>query len=106
MWVMISGEWASVIGPACGLPQGEGQAPAARLSLPQERVHGAVMRTGLTIGEFAQLTQLRIRTLRRYHQGGLLGPVREAYLVGSRDTADPDSWRAEIGWPVFRVSPI
>lgn len=33
------------------------------------------------------------------------GPVREAYLVGSRHTADPDSWRPEIGWPIFRVCP-
>lgn len=32
------------------------------------------------------------------------GPVRETYLVGPRDTADPAAWRTEIGWPVFRVS--
>jgi len=31
------------------------------------------------------------------------GPVREAYVVGPRDTADPSAWRTEIGWPVFRV---
>jgi DNA-binding transcriptional MerR regulator len=31
------------------------------------------------------------------------GPVHETYLVGPRDTADPDAWRTEIGWPVFRV---
>ena len=28
----------------------------------------------LTIGEFATLTQLSVRTLRRYHQAGLLEP--------------------------------
>ncbi|WP_088318721.1 MerR family transcriptional regulator [Kineosporia sp. R_H_3] len=33
------------------------------------------------------------------------GPVRETYLVGPRDTADPLAWRTEIGWPVFRVAP-
>lgn len=33
------------------------------------------MRAGLTIGEFAQLTQLSVRTLRRYHEGGLLAPA-------------------------------
>ncbi|MXG91220.1 MerR family transcriptional regulator [Nocardioides flavescens] len=33
------------------------------------------------------------------------GPVRERYLVGPRDTDDPDAWRTEIGWPVFRVGP-
>ncbi|MCA0145379.1 MerR family transcriptional regulator [Blastococcus sp. LR1] len=34
------------------------------------------------------------------------GPVRESYLVGPRDTADPAAWRTEIGWPVFRVAPV
>jgi DNA-binding transcriptional MerR regulator len=33
------------------------------------------------------------------------GPVRESYLVGPRDTADPSAWRTEIGWPVFHVAP-
>ncbi len=33
------------------------------------------------------------------------GPVRESYLVGPRDAADPSAWRTEIGWPVFRVAP-
>ncbi|MGY2130381.1 MerR family transcriptional regulator [Blastococcus sp. SYSU DS0617] len=33
------------------------------------------------------------------------GPVRETYLVGPRDTADPAAWRTEIGWPVFRMTP-
>ncbi|HEX9540145.1 MAG TPA: MerR family transcriptional regulator [Streptosporangiaceae bacterium] len=40
------------------------------------------------------------------HALAVAGPVREAYLVGPRDTADQDSWRTEIGWPIFRVSPI
>jgi DNA-binding transcriptional MerR regulator len=31
------------------------------------------------------------------------GPVREHYLVGPRDTAEPGAWRTEIGWPVFQV---
>lgn len=34
------------------------------------------MRAGLTIGEFAALTHLSVRTLRRYHESGLLEPVR------------------------------
>ena len=32
------------------------------------------------------------------------GPVRESYLVGPRDTAEPSAWRTEIGWPVFHVA--
>ncbi len=34
------------------------------------------MRAGLTIGEFSQLTHLSVRTLRRYHEGGLLEPAQ------------------------------
>jgi DNA-binding transcriptional MerR regulator len=33
------------------------------------------------------------------------GPVREVYLVGPADTADQETWRTEIGWPVFWISP-
>lgn len=33
------------------------------------------MRPGLSIGEFAALTHLSVRTLRRYHEGGLLEPA-------------------------------
>jgi DNA-binding transcriptional MerR regulator len=33
------------------------------------------MKPGLTIGEFAQLTHLSVRTLRRYHESGLLEPA-------------------------------
>jgi DNA-binding transcriptional MerR regulator len=32
------------------------------------------------------------------------GPVRETYVVGPRDTAEPAAWRTEIGWPVFRMA--
>ncbi|MDY6997475.1 MAG: MerR family transcriptional regulator [Actinomycetota bacterium] len=39
------------------------------------------MRSGLTIGEFATLTRLSVRTLRRYHTAGLLEP----------DTVDPST---------------
>jgi effector-binding domain-containing protein len=38
------------------------------------------------------------------HALAVTGPVRETYLVGPRDTADPARWRTEIGWPVFRVA--
>ncbi|KWX66475.1 MerR family transcriptional regulator [Mycobacterium sp. NAZ190054] len=33
------------------------------------------MRQGLTIGEFATITRLSVRTLRRYHEAGLLVPA-------------------------------
>jgi DNA-binding transcriptional MerR regulator len=39
---------------------------------------------GLTIGEFAQLTHLSVRTLRRYHDSGLLEPERVDPVSGYR----------------------
>jgi len=39
---------------------------------------------GLTIGEFAQLTHLSVRTLRRYHDSGLLEPSAVDPLSGYR----------------------
>ncbi len=38
------------------------------------------------------------------HALAVAGPVRETYLVGPRDTAEPAAWRTEIGWPVFAVA--
>ena len=42
------------------------------------------MRTGLTIGEFATLSHLSVRTLRRYHQAGLLEPAAVDPFTGYR----------------------
>ena len=42
------------------------------------------MRPGLTIGEFAALTHLSVRTLRRYHEAGLLEPARVDTFTGYR----------------------
>lgn len=33
------------------------------------------------------------------------GPVHETYVAGPRDTDDPELWRTEIGWPIFRLTP-
>ncbi len=38
-------------------------------------MHSGRVQRGLTIGEFAQLTHLSVRTLRRYHESGLLEPA-------------------------------
>ncbi|MCF6376329.1 MerR family transcriptional regulator [Nocardioides KLBMP 9356] len=42
------------------------------------------MSTHLSIGEFARLTHLSVRTLRRYHEAGLLAPARVDGLSGYR----------------------
>jgi effector-binding domain-containing protein len=60
----------------------------------------------LSIGDFARITHLSVKTLRHYvteHALAISGPVRETYLVGPRDTLDATSWRTEIGWPIFRT---
>jgi DNA-binding transcriptional MerR regulator len=33
------------------------------------------------------------------------GPIYENYVVGPRDDPTPGSWRTEIGWPIFRLTP-
>jgi DNA-binding transcriptional MerR regulator len=33
------------------------------------------------------------------------GPIYESYVVGPRDDPTPESWRTEIGWPIFRLAP-
>lgn len=33
----------------------------------------------------------------------IAGPVHESYLVGPHNSADPETWRTEIGWPVETV---
>lgn len=42
------------------------------------------MRSGLTIGEFATMTHLSVRTLRRYHESGLLEPAWTDHVTGYR----------------------
>src|ERR1700742_173851 len=42
------------------------------------------MARGLTIGEFAQFTHLSVRTLRRYHESGLLEPASVDAASGYR----------------------
>ncbi|MFB9236342.1 MerR family transcriptional regulator [Plantactinospora siamensis] len=42
------------------------------------------MRRGLTIGEFATVTHLSVRTLRRYHEAGLLEPQTVDPFTGYR----------------------
>ncbi|PKH40656.1 MerR family transcriptional regulator [Nocardioides alpinus] len=42
------------------------------------------MQTGLSIGDFARLTHLSVRTLRRYHEAGLLVPAEVDGSTGYR----------------------
>ena len=90
----------------------------------------------LTVGEFARITHLSVKTLRHYHQVGLLEPAEvnpdtgyRYYTVAQIPTvqvirrlrdlempvadvkavlAAPDEaqWRTEIAWPIFRADGI
>src|SRR3954465_1113462 len=102
---MTSGSWAGsiavrlvVIGPSfagercreppSGLPPGESQGTTlvmtgAGLSLAG-RVQTGGVAAGLTIGEFSRITRLSIRTLRRYHEAGLLEPAHVDAQSGYR----------------------
>ena len=71
------------------------------------------MRAALTIGEFSQLTHLSVRTLRRYHQGGLLEPARIDDDTGYRyysseqiPTAQVIHRLRELGVPLAEVQQV
>jgi len=35
---------------------------------------------------------------------GVVGPVREYYLVDARSTSDATQWRTQIAWPIFQTA--
>jgi effector-binding domain-containing protein len=39
------------------------------------------------------------------HEISIDGPLRENYLLGFMDDADPGAWETEIAWPIFRSDP-
>jgi DNA-binding transcriptional MerR regulator len=38
------------------------------------------------------------------HALGVVGPVREYYLVDARTTSDATEWRTELAWPIFQTA--
>jgi DNA-binding transcriptional MerR regulator len=65
--------------------------PAAELAVMTH--HGPATDVDRTYGTLASYVAR--------HAIGVPGPIREYYLIGQRDTPDPDQWRTEIGWPAF-----
>ena len=61
------------------------------------------------MGDFSRAAHLSVKTLRHYHQVGLLEPILAWWqgalgeLRGADDTSDEAEWRTEIGWPIFRA---
>ncbi|MGW0434068.1 MerR family transcriptional regulator [Micromonospora sp. NPDC003197] len=71
------------------------------------------MRTGLTIGEFATLSHLSVRTLRRYHEAKLLAPATvdphtsyRYYLPEQIPTAQVIHRLRQLGVPLAEVRSI
>ena len=40
----------------------------------------------------------------KQHALEVVGPVREIYHLGPRDTTNDTRWRTEIGWPTFQTA--
>jgi effector-binding domain-containing protein len=38
------------------------------------------------------------------HALGVVGPVREYYLVDARTTSDTTQWRTQLAWPIFQTA--
>jgi len=71
------------------------------------------MRPGLTIGDFSRITHLSVKTLRRYHEAGLLEPARVDPLTGYRYYATSQVPTAQVirrfrdlGMPVREVRDV
>ncbi|HEX4660987.1 MAG TPA: GyrI-like domain-containing protein [Streptosporangiaceae bacterium] len=71
------------------------------------------MRPGLSIGDFSQITHLSVKTLRRYHEAGLLRPAEVDPRTGYRyyaltqvPTAQVIRRFRELGMPVREVGEV
>ena len=71
------------------------------------------MRAGLSIGEFSQITHLSVKTLRRYHEAGLLQPAEvdphtgyRYYATAQVPTAQVIRRFRELGMPVREVREV
>ena len=71
------------------------------------------MRAGLSIGEFSQITHLSVKTLRRYHEAGLLEPAEvdphtgyRYYATAQVPTAQVIRRFRELGMPVREVGEV
>src|ERR1700712_5953506 len=80
---------------------------------PQGRVKSEGMRTALSIGDFSRITHLSVKTLRRYHDSGLLEPAEVDPFTGYRyyttsqvPTAQVIRRFRDLGMPVKEVAEV
>jgi DNA-binding transcriptional MerR regulator len=88
---------ATVFIPAEGIVRSIGRVipfivPAAELAVVMH--HGSLTDIDITYGELGAYATV--------HEISIEGPLREYYLVGANETANPEEWLTEVGWPIFR----
>jgi DNA-binding transcriptional MerR regulator len=88
---------ATVFIPTDGAARAVGR--VERLVVPPAELAIMLHRGSLASGD---LTYGELGTHVMRHEISVEGPLREYYLVGFLDSADPDQWETEIGWPIFR----
>ncbi len=66
--------------------------PAAELAVLMHQ--GPLTDVDLTYGELGAYATA--------HEISVEGPLREYYLVDANETPNPEEWKTEIGWPIFR----
>jgi DNA-binding transcriptional MerR regulator len=86
--------------PVTGPPPARGRVvpvvlPAAELAITEH--HGPHDDIDVTYG--------RLGAWVVEHALAVDGPIHETYLAGPRDDPEPEAWRTEIGWPIFRLAP-
>ena len=118
LYATIDAQGSTPAGAAGGVYAGElftherGEATVYVPCAPSIRPSGRVAPLAVPAAELAVITHVGAHhdidraygALGAYvaeHALGVDGPLREFYLVGRHDTAEPASWRTEIGWPIF-----
>jgi DNA-binding transcriptional MerR regulator/effector-binding domain-containing protein len=66
--------------------------PAAELAVLTH--HGSLTDVDITFGELGAYATA--------HEISIEGPLREYYLVDADESPNPEEWKTEIGWPIFR----
>jgi len=89
--------------PVAGEPELAGLELAGRLQLVE--IPGAELAVTVHRGAFAELDQTygSLGTFVAEREIGVVGPIREHYVVSSEQTDDESRHRTEVCWPVFHT---
>ena len=89
--------------PVAGEPELAGLDPVGRVQLVE--IPGAELAVTVHRGAFAELDQTygSLGTFVAEREIGVVGPIREHYVVSSEQTDDESRHRTEVCWPVFHT---